>query len=63
MNKLNCFNCVFGGLCGRQNLLECCEYYCPINEDSDEMIDEYIEERRRGFTKEWFQYVGENYYN
>jgi len=60
LNKLNCVDCVFYGRCTPQSLRECREYHLQY-EDDDMMLDEYIEERRLEFRKEWFAYIASNY--
>lgn len=57
MNKENCRECIFEENCSTRNKLECCEYYCSLNDDNDDMLIEYIESHRREFYAEWFRYV------
>lgn len=60
MNKQKCKNCLFEDNCPYRNRLECCEYYCSI-EDDEEILDTYIEDRRKEFHKEWFAYTRREY--
>lgn len=60
MNKQRCYDCLFADSCSYRNRLECCEYYCST-EDDEEVLDTYIEARRREFHAEWFAYTREDY--
>ena len=60
MNKQRCYDCLFADSCSFRNRLECCEYYCST-EDDEEVLDTYIEARRREFYREWFAYTREDY--
>lgn len=60
MIKQTCRKCLFEDNCHYDNRPPCCEYYYPAN-DENEISDEYIEDRRREFYKEWFAYIREEY--
>lgn len=60
MNKRDCYNCLFGEHCVHLKGTEYCEYYYPLD-DSEDMLDEYIEEQRKDFHSEWFRYTSEDY--
>lgn len=53
MNK-QCSDCYFGNKC---RSFYACEDYAPINPDED--ADEIIENGRKEFMEEWFQYISE----
>lgn len=53
MNK-QCSDCYFGNKCRN---FYACEDYAPINPDED--TDEIIENGRKEFMEEWFQYISE----
>lgn len=59
MHKRNSMEYAPGEMCSARNLRECVEYLAQYGEVDDDMMDEYIEERREEFHKEWFAYVGE----
>ena len=48
-------------MCSARNLRECVEYLVQYGEVDDDLMDEYIEERREEFHKEWSAYVSEDY--
>lgn len=48
-------------MCSARNLRECVEYLAQYGEVDDDLMDEYIEERREEFHKEWDAYIGEDY--
>lgn len=51
-----CSNCYFGDKCW---CLDFCDDYYPIDDLTDEEIDEMIEAGRREFLGEWKQYIEE----
>lgn len=53
--------CVLGEMCSARNLRECVEYLAQYGEVDDDLMNEYIEERREEFHKEWTAYVSEDY--
>lgn len=59
--KRNCVDCAFGGMCSAQSRSECNEYLIRYDLDDDEVLDEYIQERREEFRKEWFTYTKDDY--
>lgn len=59
MHKRNRMKDAPGEMCSARNLRECVEYLVPYDEVDDDMMNEYIEERRKEFHKEWLAYVGE----
>lgn len=61
MHKRNCMKCVLGEMCSARNLRECVEYLAQYGEVDDDLMNEYIEERREEFHKEWTAYVSEDY--
>ena len=50
--KRNCVDCAFGDMCSAQSRSECIECLVQYNMADDEMLDEYIQERRKEFHKE-----------
>lgn len=59
--KRNCVDCAFGDMCSAQSRSECIECLVQYDTADDEMLDEYIQERRKEFHKEWFAYIKEDY--
>lgn len=55
-----CHTCLFKGNC-RSCRSWGCANYTPLDEDSDEMMDQYIEERRLEFYDEWNSYMSEDW--
>lgn len=59
MNDYPCRSCLFYDKC--QNRIGC-DNYAPAGEDAeDEALDTYIEERRREFHEEWYEYTSEDF--
>lgn len=58
MHKRNCITCVLSEMCSARNLRECVEYLAVHGEVDDDLMNEYIEEGRSQFYKEWTTYVG-----
>lgn len=56
MNK-RCRSCYYFGMCTSSKR---CDDYTPIREEDEEMIDEFIEDERIEFYKEWFTYIEED---
>lgn len=54
MNR-NCKNCLHGDVCPANTV---CEYFAPLADNGN--MDEYIENERRQFYKEWFRYTSED---
>lgn len=61
MHKWNCMTCAANEMCSAKSLRECVEYLAQCGEVDDDMMNEYIEERRKEFFKEWNAYVDEDY--
>lgn len=56
MKNKKCSNCYFGDKC---RSLHVCDDYSPINELTDDEVDEIIEARRHEFLDDWNQYIEE----
>lgn len=58
MNKRGCSTCLFKDVCDHK---EVCKYHTPAD---DEMIDveleKYIENTRREYRNDWWQYINED---
>lgn len=61
MHKRNCIKYVRSEMCSAGNLRECVEYLTQYGEVDDDLMNEYIGERREEFHKEWAAYVGEDF--
>lgn len=55
MRDKYCSNCYYGDKCGNPNA---CKDYTPfIEEDINEEVNDMIENNRRTFRAEWFEYI------
>lgn len=53
MTNKSCKNCLYGDQC---SYTRPCQYFCPIEEDDDDLI----ESGRDQFAREWSAYVKES---
>lgn len=54
MRERNCRNCLFGDKCPAA---QACDFYAPLDDDGG--TDEYIENERQEFYKDWLRYTSE----
>lgn len=56
MNNESCKTCFYGDRCAAGTV---CEDYTPIYETGDAAIERHIENGRREFVSDWWQYIGD----
>lgn len=55
----SCKNCYFADECKTTRI---CGAYSPIYEPDDDEMYDYIEEQKKKFRDEFFEYVGDDYF-
>ena len=57
MSKKECRSCLFFGQCYSARG---CDYFSPVDpEPDDETVEQYIEDERRKYRREWLRYLDE----
>lgn len=62
--KISCDSCYYSDECDKSDILgnriyiDICADYAPLGEEAEEtLVDMFIEEQRRQFKNEWFEYI------
>lgn len=58
MNEKDCNTCLYADVCKSKTA---CKHYTPADDEmNDAELEEYIENARREYRKEWWRYIDED---